>query len=146
MLGEEHDGEMNANRQNPTSVIASTIWGEARGEGEEGMRAVASVIHYGANQKDRGLVMECLRPWRYSCWKDEVFQQKSPPVDGVVWDKCIEIATELIYGTFKPLFVASHYFNPDLVPGRWPKSWKRERMQFVKKVGHHEFYLEVTVR
>ena len=30
-------------RSNPTRVLAQTLWGEARGEGERGMRAVGGV-------------------------------------------------------------------------------------------------------
>jgi hypothetical protein len=134
---------MKANRNSPASVIALTLWGEARGEGDIGLRAVASVIHYGSKQKDRGLVEECLRPWRYSCWQKEVFTQTEPKSGDIIWGKCLVIAGELLIGKFEPMFEASHYFNPDVVPGRWPKSWNLGRMQYVTRVKHHEFWLEI---
>ena len=52
-------------------IAARTIWGEARGEGPEGMRAVAHVI---ANRATKGgwwgdtLWSVCLKPWQFSCW------------------------------------------------------------------------------
>ena len=57
-------------------VLARTIWGEARGEGLEGMRAVANVIlnrvkiaelkngfWWGSN-----IIQVCQKPYQFSCW------------------------------------------------------------------------------
>ena len=54
-------------------VVAKTLWGEARGEGEAGMRAVACVIGNRASRKWRGKVgcaAVCLDKWQFSCWND----------------------------------------------------------------------------
>jgi len=53
------------------TVVAATLWGEARGEGLIGMLAVCHVIH---NRVKTGrslwssLTKVCLQPWQFSCW------------------------------------------------------------------------------
>lgn len=52
-------------------TLTKTIWGEARGEGREGMIAVAWVI---LNRASIGgwwgnsIETVCLKPWQFSCW------------------------------------------------------------------------------
>lgn len=129
-------------RNSPAAVIATTLWGEARGEGLDGLMAVASVIWYESRRRKISPMAECLRPWRYSCWRKGVFQQKNPDIKSPIWKTCLEIANALMAGVFTPTLTASHYFNPKGVPGGWPKSWNRSKMTFVKKVKQHVFYLE----
>lgn len=53
------------------SIVARTIWGEARGEGERGMRAVACVIANRVNIRRGGLdnpAAICLARKQFSCW------------------------------------------------------------------------------
>ena len=38
---------------------------------------------------------------------------------------------------------ATHYFNPDLVPGGWPRSWDKKKMRVLGKTGEHIFLIEV---
>ena len=61
-------------------VLARTIWGEARGEGEQGMHAVASVIlnrvtvarQRGGNYWWGRTVMQvCQKPYQFSCWNND---------------------------------------------------------------------------
>jgi N-acetylmuramoyl-L-alanine amidase len=49
---------------------ARTIWGEARGEGAAGMRAVAHVLLNRAQDGRWGLSLGavCLAPYQFSCW------------------------------------------------------------------------------
>lgn len=58
-------------------VLARTLWGEARGEGEEGMHAVANVIlNRVATARRRGgdywwgrtVMQVCQKPYQFSCW------------------------------------------------------------------------------
>jgi len=52
-------------------TAARTVWGEARGEGPEGMLAVAHVIR---NRAEKGgwwgdtLETVCKKKWQFSCW------------------------------------------------------------------------------
>jgi len=57
--------------RNEADVLARTLYGEARGEGEVGMRAVGHVVlnrvaarrWWGSDVKS-----VCLQPWQFSCW------------------------------------------------------------------------------
>ena len=52
-------------------MVAKTLWGEARGEGEAGMAAVANVIINRLKRKYRGCdtaAEVCLDPQQFSCW------------------------------------------------------------------------------
>ena len=57
-------------------VLARTIWGEARGEGKEGMEAVASVILNRTEIAKRldgywwgnTIIQVCQKPYQFSCW------------------------------------------------------------------------------
>lgn len=56
---------------NDLDVAALTVWGEARGEGEDGQRAVAWVIRNRAAQPawwGRDVAGVCQRPSQFSCW------------------------------------------------------------------------------
>ena len=53
-------------------TLARTVWGEARGEGTEGQKAV---IHTVFNRFKSGrwyagktIAATCKKPWQYSCW------------------------------------------------------------------------------
>ena len=49
-------------------VIALTILGEARGEGEIGMFAVACVIQRRSMEKEKTPAEICLQPWQFEIW------------------------------------------------------------------------------
>jgi len=55
-------------------VVAKTVGGEARGEGRDGMKAVAHVIFNRVAQPRRfgvGWAGVCLRPRQFSCWNED---------------------------------------------------------------------------
>ena len=57
-------------KERTIEVVAATLYHEARGEGEEGMRAVASVIYNRAHQKrwkKLGYSGVCLQKKQFSC-------------------------------------------------------------------------------
>ena len=50
-------------------ILARTIWAEARGDGWEGMQAVASVVLNRVKQNSwygKSIVAVCLFPWQFS--------------------------------------------------------------------------------
>lgn len=53
-------------------VVAKTIWGEARGEGDIGMQAVANAIRNRVNSGTtwwgHDFRTVCLKPFQFSCW------------------------------------------------------------------------------
>lgn len=56
---------------NEVLVMAKTIWGEARGDGTQGMTAVACVIMNRVNNPSwwgDTVTQVCLQPYQFSCW------------------------------------------------------------------------------
>lgn len=53
-------------------IMARTLWGEARGEGYRGMKAVANVImnRYASNNWPDNVADVCLQPFQFSAWLD----------------------------------------------------------------------------
>lgn len=114
-------------------TIAATLWHEARGEGCEGIKAVASVIVNRADNSGKSLVHECLRPKQFSCWNG---RKPSVPdnAKGKVWNYCLKIARQMCNDTFVPTIDATHYYNPSLCSPSWGR-----KMHDVTFIGQHKF-------
>ncbi len=64
---------MAADPMTPLSVVARTLWGEARGDGVPGMHAVANVIGNRVRNPrwwGRDWIGVCTKPWQFSCWNE----------------------------------------------------------------------------
>ena len=123
---------------NQTEIIASTLWLESRGEGKRGILAVASVIWTRAKKTEAHPQDVCLRPNQFGCWAE--FRPIRTPYgsEGTeLWDYCVRLANELQNGTFKPLFRATHYYNPRISTPYWAK-----KMKVVTRIGNHVFCVE----
>ena len=95
-------------------VIASTIYHEARGEGVDGMNAVASVIYNRSNQprwKKLGLAGVCLQKKQFSCHNKGFLSAKPKTiVDKKAYEYCKGLANKMINGSFKSTVGnANHY-------------------------------------
>ena len=56
---------------NATETLARTLWGEARGEGQDGMHAVANVVMNRVASPcwwGDDVISVCTKPWQFSCW------------------------------------------------------------------------------
>jgi N-acetylmuramoyl-L-alanine amidase len=121
-------------------VYAKTVYGEARGEPEEGQKWVAWVIKNRAS-KNRGywgggsIKGVCLHKNQFECWKDKddiAINEKG------VYDK-IQKLTEGIYNAplgNDPTGGSDHFNNPDK---EGCPSWT-ENCTKTKKIGGHQFY------
>jgi len=114
-------------------TIASTLWYEARGEGFNGIDAVASVIVNRAKKSGKTMAYECLKPMQFSCWngRKQVVPSKA---NGAVWEYCKKVAKKMANGTFKVTNNATHYYNPSLCNPSWGA-----KMTCVVMVGNHKF-------
>ena len=118
--------------QSAESVLAMTLWGEARGGTIEAKVAVANVIlrraeapagrffpksHDGTGINER-VKRVCLQPWQFSC-----FNSADPNRDKLlhpekhdslqVWQECIAVAASALDGLVRdPTRGADHYFSP----------------------------------
>lgn len=61
-----------------TQIVAMTIWGEARGEGDAGMYAVACVISQRAINRSITPAEICLQRKQFSCWQNQFSSNQTP--------------------------------------------------------------------
>lgn len=123
-------------------VVARTIWGEARGEGERGMHAVANVI---INRAKKGgwwgntPVEVCLKPQQFSAWNrnDPNFDlARKVTTDNAQFRTALQIAGRAIAGTLPDITNgATHYFNPNVVMPAWANA-----LSYIADIGNHRFY------
>jgi N-acetylmuramoyl-L-alanine amidase len=114
-------------------VVALTILAEARGEGKDGMAAVACVISQRAI--NRGLTPEqvCLQRKQFSCWNgksDLKSLYKSPMAQ---WALYLEANIQNMNG--EKVGYADHYYSTIISPPYWAKNKKP-----VAHIGQHKFY------
>lgn len=121
--------------------LALTMYGEARGEGAQGMEAVGHVIMnrvkqggwYGASVKD-----VVLKPLQFSCWNSgdpnrAVMLTATP-------DKLATanaIAGQLLAGQLEDITGGATNYHADYISPSWAK-----KMTKTVKIGRHIFYKE----
>lgn len=128
-------------------VLARTIWGEARGEGAEGMQAVACVVlNREAVARARGgywwggdVIRICQKPYQFSCWNraDPNFQKlmSVTPERDLYFATALRIAHRALAGVLPDnTGGATHYHAYGILP-RWA-----EEAEPVTTIGHHVFY------
>lgn len=128
-------------RKKEIDVIARTVWGEARGEGAEGMVAVANVIQnrvkagawYGATYEE-----VCKKPKQFSCWNtnDPNYNKilNVTEADGD-FEIAMMIARAVVDGDLKDITNgATHYHARSIYPS-WASSLKQ-----TAQIGNHIFY------
>lgn len=106
---------------NSIDILAKTLYHEARGEGEAGLRAVASVIHNRAVKrygKVSGTLCasEAKRKMQFSCWNGKM---NLPGGKGKVWKLCVKIASEMSCGEFVPVHCHTHYYAYKKCNPKW---------------------------
>jgi len=135
------------------TYLALTIWGEARGEGRTGMRAVAHVIK---NRRDSpndrrygsSIRQVCTKPWQFSCWNsNDPNSKKLDPArlnalnpstpDGRSWAAAKELAFGVLSGTLLDITNGALFYHTRAVDPSWD-----DDMTLVAKVGNHLFYVE----
>jgi len=82
----------------PQEVLARTLWGEARGDGKDGMQAVANVV-VNITEKPgwwgHDISTVCLAPWQFSCWLNEPVGEKEKLLAVTEQDPQYQIALNL---------------------------------------------------
>ena len=116
-------------------VVALTILAEARGEGRDGMAAVACVIAQRAENRSITPEKVCLQKWQFSCWNGKSEQDldhlyKSPMAE---WALYLE---ENIHSMNRAkIGFADHYYADWIKEPYWAKGQKP-----VAVIGKHKFY------
>lgn len=134
-----------AGRAYTLDVLARTLWGEARGEGEAGMCAVASVILNRAARPGwwgRSVAEICLKPHQFSCWlPGDPNRDAMLAVDGS--DPQFRLAQRiaaaaLAGGLTDATGGATHYHAAGIAPA-WIRGRAPERI-----IGRHLFYTGIA--
>ncbi len=131
---------------NDIDTFARTIYGEARGEDDEGRRLVANVImnrYRTGYRNNRSIAAVCQDPWQFSCWNaNDPNRAKLLTVDlsNKVFRECFRVALEAVDAR-KPVlpYLTRHYYA-DWIP---EPSWARGK-EPVAVHGHHRFYAGIA--
>ena len=121
-------------------IAARTVWGEARGEGFDGMVAVAHVI---VNRAEKGgwrgdtLKRVCLKNWQFSCWnKSDPNRSKLEglPKHTPGYREALNAVALALVADNDPTMGACHYHVAGLDP-----DW-RDDSKITAKIHNHVFY------
>ena len=125
-------------------ILTRTIWGEARGEGEEGMLAVGHVI---LNRVARGgwwgnsVTEVCKKPYQFSCWNTgdpNRLEMMSLNVEDVSMRECHWAALTVILGKHRDNTEGSCHYHTHGVSPDWSKG-----LSPVRSIGDHLFFNDV---
>ncbi len=127
-------------------VLARTLWGEARGEGTQGMIAVANVIlnrvkvaeSKGSFWWGNNVIQVCQKPYQFSCWNrsDPNFRKlQSVDESDLYFATALRVAGRAIIGCIDDITEhATHYHAAGITP-----YWAKGRTP-IKIIGRHKFY------
>ena len=131
------------NQDPQIDVVARTIWGEARNQGQAGMQAVGSVIQNRVKKSSWwGSTPEevCKKKYQFSCWLDsDPNKAKLLAVteNDAQFKQCMNIAKQVVAGTLPDnTGGATHYHTKAINP-----SWAA-KMTKTATIGDHIFYKE----
>ncbi len=127
-------------------VLARTLWGEARGEGVQGLEAVAAVVlNRVAYAEDRAgywwgndIISVCQKPYQFSCWNrsdPSYLKLQQVTADDAYFATALRVARRAAAGTLSdPTGGATHY-HADYVSPYWAKGHTP-----TVTIGRHIFY------
>lgn len=128
----------------PEDILARTVWGEARGEGNIGMTAIACVVlnrvaHPSWEGND--ILSVCLKPWQFSCWnKGDPNRDKliSVTSDDPQFAIASEIASMAFSGGLSDITNGATNYYDRRMPE--PPDWSAGKDPCAV-IGHHLFFI-----
>lgn len=129
------------------AIVAKTLWGEARGEPERGMYAVACVIERRRQlrwRKAKDAASVCLTPLQFSCWNDNdpnrVRMEAIARQPDAAYERALRIAQDLLDGDLTDITAgATHYYAASM---KAPPFWARGKRPCAT-VGNHFFFNDI---
>jgi spore germination cell wall hydrolase CwlJ-like protein len=129
-------------------VLARTLYGEARSEGQKGMEAVAHVVlNRVKHASSKGgqfwwghdIITVCQMPYQFSCWNPgDPNRTKLMAVDeaDIHFATCMRIARRAVIGQLgnDPTFGADHYHTVSVTP-----KWSQDEVP-IAQIGAHVFF------
>ena len=106
-------------------TLAQTLWGEARGEDDEGMRAVCCTIinRYNSGKWFAGktIAETCKKPYQFSCWnKNDPNRPHLLRLTFIQLKRELEIIRQVASGVYNDVTCgATHYYNPKVCKPKW---------------------------
>lgn len=128
------------------TCLTNTLYAEVRGEPEEGIRAVMSVIYNRKKHKNYpntfcGVILQHKQFSAFNSDKSLATKRLKPVKgpDEEAYTRVAGIAQEAVVGAFKPVLEPSvlHYAHTEV------KNYWTKKMQAVKIAGRHVFYKEI---
>lgn len=119
-------------------ILALCLWRESRGEGEQGMQAVANVVCNRVAVNGSSVYREVTKPWQFSSITAHNDPQLGlyPISDDPNWILAVAVAHSVMNGTLPDITNgATYYFNPSVVRPAWAAD-----MQQTAQIGKHVFY------
>lgn len=127
-------------------VLARTLWGEARGEGTQGMEAVACVVlnrvkvaeQKGTYWWGNNIIQVCQKPYQFSCWnRSDPSFRRLQEVDekDLYFATALRVARRAIAGTLTDKTSGATHYHADYVSPYWARG-----KEPVATIGHHIFY------
>lgn len=133
-----------ADINNPQDIMARTVWGEARGEGFDGMCAVASVIINRVKKPTwwgHDVISVCTKPWQFSCWnQSDPNREKliNVTTDDPQFKIALDISAMAISGELNDITLgATSYYDKRMAQ---PPKWAIEKTP-TTIVGNHIFFM-----
>lgn len=146
----EPDPLMNTTALNEAEVrlVAATAWGEARSEGEEGMRAVAHVIVNRVGERFGADIESVVRsPWQFSVWnrrdpnRRRVENPEAYATEGAeleTWEIAQRVAREVLSGQSTDPTDGALFYHTTAIRPWWARFGQGRRV-----IGAHVFYSDV---
>ena len=130
-------------------IVAATIWGEARGEGIEGMKAVANVIRNRANSLNKTPKDVVLQKKQFSIWNDTTtdnFLNKinkstlKNPKDGSAWENAQNIVKNYVKTKGTDNTKGAQFYHTTSIKPNWDYS----KLKYTTTIGNHKFYKPIA--
>ena len=130
-------------------IVAATIWGEARGEGVEGMKAVANVIKNRADSLKKSPKDIVLQKKQFSIWNDTTtdnFLNKinkstlKNPKDGSAWENAQNIVKNYVKTKGPDNTKGAQFYHTTSIKPNWDYS----KLKYTTTIGNHKFYKPIA--
>jgi spore germination cell wall hydrolase CwlJ-like protein len=135
--------------ENEVRLLAATAWGEARSEGEGGMRAVAHVMVNRVGPRfGEDLATVILSPKQFSVWNrgdpnrrlvaSLVGNPERFHVGGAEWETALRVAREVLGGQSVDPTGGALFYHTRAISPRWARQGEGRQV-----IGAHVFYADV---
>jgi spore germination cell wall hydrolase CwlJ-like protein len=125
-----------ASLQLNAGVVALTLLAEARGEGRDGLGAVAAVISQRAINRSLTAREVCLQPYQFSCWNGKTEQDLQHLYRSPMAAFAFYLEENIDRIDRSKINYADHYYADYIKAPYWAKGRKP-----VARIGRHIFYL-----